>query len=37
MQEIILSAPDNAIWKKQIELKVEQISQNQVDLKMIEY
>ncbi|MCH2678897.1 MAG: tetratricopeptide repeat protein, partial [Alphaproteobacteria bacterium] len=32
-QEIILSAPDNAIWKKQIELQVEQISKNQVDFE----
>ena len=32
-QEIILSAPDNAIWKKKIELQVEQISKNQVDFE----
>ena len=32
-QEIILSAPDNATWKKQIELQVEQISKNQVDFE----
>ena len=32
-EEIILSAPDNATWKKQIELQVEQISKNQVDFE----
>ena len=32
-QEIILSAPDSAFWKKQIALQVEQISKNQADVE----
>ena len=32
-QEIILSAPDNAFWKEQIELQVGQILKNQVDIE----
>jgi len=32
-QEIILFAPDDAFWKKQIELQINQISKNQVDVE----